>query len=162
MRRRELMLLLGSAIIAAGALRAQQKAVPVIGFLSSRSPGEAATLVTAFHQGLAETGYVEGQNLAIEYRWAEGRYDRLPALASDLVDRKVDVIVATGGTPSALVAKSATSTIPIDFISSDPVKYGLVASLSRPGGNATGFSVLGDELLPKRLELLSELVPQAR
>ena len=122
--------------------------MPVIGFLSSRSPGEAATLVAAFHQGLGETGYVEGQNLAIEYRWAEGRYDRLPGLASDLVGRKVDVIVATGGTPSALAAKSATSTIPIVFVSSDPVKYGLVASLSRPGGNVTGFSVLGDELLP--------------
>jgi putative tryptophan/tyrosine transport system substrate-binding protein len=162
MTRRELMLVLGGATIAARPLGAQQKAMPVIGFLSSRSPGEAATVVAAFHQGLAETGYVEGQNLAIEYRWAEGRYDRLPALAADLVGRKVDMIVATGGTPSALAAKSATSTIPIVFISSDPVKYGLVASLSRPGGNLAGFSVLGDELLPKRLELLSELVPQAR
>ena len=162
MRRRELVLLFGGALMAAHPLRAQQKAVPVIGFLSSRSPSEAATVVAAFHQGLAGTGYVEEQNLAIEYRWAEGRYDRLPALAADLVGRKVDVIVATGGTPSAVAAKSATSTIPIVFISSDPVKYGLVASFSRPGGNATGFSVLGDELLPKRLELLSELVPQVR
>jgi putative ABC transport system substrate-binding protein len=162
MTRRELLLVLGGAMIAARVLRAQQKAVPVIGFLSSRSPGEAATVVAAFHQGLAETGYVEGQNLAIEYRWAEGRYDRLPALAADLVGRKVDGIVATGGTPSALAAKSATSTIPIVFISSDPVVAGLVASFARPGGNVTGFSVLGDELLPKRLELLSELVPQAR
>jgi ABC-type uncharacterized transport system substrate-binding protein len=162
MRRRELVLLFGGALMAAHPLRAQQKAVPMIGFLSSRSPSEAATVVAAFHQGLAGTGYVEEQNLAIEYRWAEGRYDRLPALAADLVGRKVDVIVATGGTPSAVAAKSATSTIPIVFISSDPVKYGLVASFSRPGGNATGFSVLGDELLPKRLELLSELVPQVR
>jgi putative tryptophan/tyrosine transport system substrate-binding protein len=162
MRRRELVLLFGGALMAAHPLRAQQKAVPMIGFLSSRSPSEAATVVAAFHQGLAGTGYVEEQNLAIEYRWAEGRYDRLPALAADLVGRKVDVIVATGGTPSAVAAKSATLTIPIVFISSDPVKYGLVASFSRPGGNATGFSVLGDELLPKRLELLSELVPQAR
>jgi putative ABC transport system substrate-binding protein len=162
MRRRELVLLLGGAMAAARALRAQQKAMPAIGFLSSRSPGEAATVVAAFHQGLAETGYVEAQNLAIEYRWAEGLYDRLPALAADLVGRMVDVIVATGGTPSALAAKNATSTIPIVFVSSDPVKYGLVASFARPGGNATGFSVLGDELLPKRLELLSELVPQAR
>ena len=161
MSRRELMLLLGGLMTAARALRAQQ-AMPVIGFLSSRSPGEAATVVAAFHQGLAETDYVEGQNLAIEYRWAEGRYDRLAALAADLIGRKVNLIVATGGTPSALAAKSATSTIPIVFISSDPVKYGIVASLSRPGGNLTGFSVLGDELLPKRLELLSELVPQAR
>jgi putative ABC transport system substrate-binding protein len=159
--RRELLLILGGAIIAAGGLHAQQ-ARPVLGFLSSRSPGEAATVVAAFHQGLAETGYVEGQNLAIEYRWAEGRYDRLPALAADLVGRKVDGIVATGGTPSALAAKSSTSTIPIVFISSDPVVAGLVASFARPGGNVTGFSVLGDELLPKRLELLSELVPQAR
>jgi putative ABC transport system substrate-binding protein len=162
MRRRELVLLFVGALMAAHPLRAQQKAMPVIGFLSSRSPGEAASVVAAFHQGLAGTGYVEGQNLAIEYRWAEGRYDRLPALADDLVGRKVDVIVATGGTPSAVAAKGATSTIPIVFISSDPVKYGLVASFSRPGGNATGFSVLGDELLPKRLELLSELVPQVR
>jgi putative ABC transport system substrate-binding protein len=160
--RRELMLALGAATTVAGALRAQQKAMPVLGFLSSRSPGEAATVVAAFHQGLAETGYVEGQNLAIEYRWAEGRYDRLPALAAALVGRKVDVIVATGGTPSALAAKSVTSTIPIVFISSDPVVAGLVTSFARPGGNLTGFSVLGDELLPKRLELLSELVPQAR
>ena len=131
--------------------------MPVINFLSSRSPGEAATVVTAFHQGLGETGYVEGQNLAIEYRWAEGRFDRLSALATDLVGRKFDAIVATGGTPSALAAKSATSTIPIVFVGSDPVKYGLVASLSRPSGNVTGFAVLGDKLLPKRLELLSRL-----
>jgi putative tryptophan/tyrosine transport system substrate-binding protein len=153
MRRRELMLLLGGAMTAARTLRAQQKAMPVIGFLSSRSPGEAATVVAAFHQGLAETGYVEGQNLAIEYRWSEGRYDRLPALAAELVGRKVDVIVATGGTPSALAAKSATSTIPIVFTAvSDPVVRGVVASLARPGGNLTGFSIMGTELVPKRLQ----------
>jgi putative ABC transport system substrate-binding protein len=162
MRRRELLFLLAGATTTPRALRAQQKAEPVVGFLSSRSPGEAATVVAAFHQGLAETGYVQGQNVAIEYRWAEGRYDRLPVLAAELVGLKVDMIVATGGTPSALAAKNATSKIPIVFVSSDPVKYGLVASLSRPGGNLTGFSLLGDELLPKRLELLSELVPQAR
>jgi ABC-type uncharacterized transport system substrate-binding protein len=163
MRRRRFVTILGGT--AAAWLRpasAQQKTMPVMGFLSSRSPSEAATVVAAFHEGLGETGYVERQNLVIEYRWAGGRFDLLPALAADLVGRKVDVIVATGGAPSSLAAKSATSTIPIVFVGSDPVKYGLVASLSRPSGNVTGFAVLGDELLPKRLELLSEMVPQAR
>jgi putative ABC transport system substrate-binding protein len=117
--------------------------------------------VAAFHQGLSETGYVEGQNLAIEYRWAEGRYDRLPTLATDLVGRAVDVIVAAGP-PSARAAKSATSTIPIVVATADPVGEGLVASLARPGGNLTGASALTVELMAKRLELLSELVPQAR
>jgi putative ABC transport system substrate-binding protein len=162
MRRRELMLLLGGAMTAAPALRAQQKAMPVIGFLGSIGP--IAPQVAAFHQGLSETGYVEGQNVTIEYRWAEGSYDRLPGLAADLVGRKVDLIVATGGDVSALAAKSATSTIPIVFtaIGRDPVGLGLVASLARPGGNVTGFSGLTIELNPKRVELLSVLVPQAR
>jgi putative tryptophan/tyrosine transport system substrate-binding protein len=160
MRRRELMLLLGAAMTAAPALRAQQKAMPVIGFLSATSPGPLAASLAAFRQGLSETGYVEGQNVTIEYRWAEGHYDRLPALAADLVSRKVDVI-ATGNPPSALALKTATSTIPIVFISGDAVADGLVASLARPGGNLTGLSIFTAELMPKRLELLSDLVPRA-
>ena len=161
MRRRELLLLLGGAMAASRALRAQPKAMPVIGFLSSRSSGTLAASLAAFRQGLGETGYVEGQNLAIEYRGAEGRYDRLPALAADLVGRKVDVILAQADV-SALAAKSATSTIPIVFVAGDPVAVGLVASLARPGGNLTGVSILTIELIPKRFELLSELVPQAK
>ena len=161
MRRGELILLLGSAMTAARALRAQQKAMPVIGYLHYASPGPNAPNVAAFRQGLSGTGYVEGQILAIEYRWAEGRYDRLPTLATDLVGRAVDVIVAAGP-PSARAAKSATSTIPIVVATADPVGEGLVASLARPGGNLTGASALTVELMAKRLELLSELVPQAR
>jgi len=161
MRRRELLLLLGGAMTAPRALRAQQKATPVIGLLGSIGP--IAPQVAAFLQGLSQTGYVEGQNVTIEYRWAEGSYDRLPALAADLVGRNVDLIVATGGDVSALAAKSATSTIPIVFtaIGRDPVGLGLVASLARPGGNVTGFVGLTIELNPKRVELFSELVPQA-
>jgi putative ABC transport system substrate-binding protein len=161
MRRGELILLLGSAMTAARALRAQQKAMPVIGYLHYASPGPNAPNVAAFRQGLSGTGYVEGQILAIEYRWAEGRYDRLPTLATDLVGRAVDVIVAAGP-PSARAAKSATSTIPIVVATADPVGEGPVASLARPGGNLTGASALTVELMAKRLELLSELVPQAR
>jgi putative ABC transport system substrate-binding protein len=164
MHRRRFIALLGAAITAARTLRAQQKAMPVIGFLGGASPGPHAPFVAAFHQGLSETGYVEGQNVAIEYRWAEGQYERLPALAADLVSRKVDLIVATsGGRAPALAAKNATSTIPIVFaMGADPVALGLVASLARPGGNITGFSILVRALMPKRLELLSELVPGAR
>jgi putative tryptophan/tyrosine transport system substrate-binding protein len=163
MNRRELMLLLGGAMTVPRALRAQQKAMPVIGYLNSTSPGPAAPFTAAFLQGLSETGYVEGQNVAIEYRWAEGSYDRLPALAADLVGRKVEVIATSGGDSTALMAKTATSTIPIvSVIGGDPVATGLVASLARPGGNLTGVSFLTAELMPKRLELLSDLVPQAK
>jgi putative tryptophan/tyrosine transport system substrate-binding protein len=159
-RRRDVMFLLGGAVFAP---RAQQEAMPEIGYLHSGSPGRFEPLVAAIRQGLSETGYVEGQNVAIEYRWAEGHYDRLSGLAADLVGHKVDLIVAIGGTPSALAAKGATATIPIVFNGvGDPVGVGLVASLARPGGNVTGFSSLGVELMPKRLELLAELVPQAR
>ena len=163
MRRRELILLLGAAMTAPGVLRAQQKAMPVIGFLSSEGSGALAARLTALRQGLSEAGYVEGQNVAIEYRWAEGHYDRLPALAADLVGRKVDVIVTSGGNFSALAAKNATSLIPIVFLSGgDAVEEGLVASLARPGGNLTGVTCLCIELWGKRVELISELVPEAR
>ena len=165
MRRRDFGSLLGGVATVSTiwpfAARAQQKATPVIGFLGVASPGPFAPFVAAFHEGLKETGWVVGQNFVIEYRWAEGRFDRLPALAADLVGRKVDVIAAAGN-PGILAAKSATSTIPIVFTGGpDPVAAGLVASLARPGGNLTGVTLMTTELMPKRLELLSELVPQA-
>ena len=163
MKRRELLLLLGSAIASSRTACAQQKAVPVIGYLNGTAPDANAALLAAFRQGLSETGYVEGQNLAIEYRWAEFHYDRLPALAADLVGRKVDVIAACGGAGEALAAKNATSTIPIVITTgADPVESGLVASLARPGGNLTGLTNLNVELWQKRVELIAELVPQAR
>jgi putative ABC transport system substrate-binding protein len=163
MRRRELLLLVGGALTASHVLRAEQKAMPVIGFLSSEGFGALASRLAALRQGLSETGYIEGQNVAIEYRWAEGRFDRLPALSADLVDRQVDVIVTSGGLSSVRAAKNATSSIPIVFLAAgDPVEEGLVASLARPGGNLTGVAFMGIELWGKRVELLSELVPETR
>ena len=164
MRRRELILALGGAAVTAPfGGRAAQPPMPVIGYLGIASPDGYAPFVAALRQGLGENGYVEGENLTIEYRWAEGRYDLLPALAADLVGRKVGVIVTTGGDAGALAAKKATSTIPIVFISGgDPVGEGIIASLARPGGNVTGVSLLTFELAPKRFELLLELVSEAK
>jgi putative ABC transport system substrate-binding protein len=161
MKRREFITLIGGAVAGCPlAARAQQLAKPLIGFLSGRSPDDSDYLLAAFRRGLAEGGFVEGQNLAIEYRWARGDYSRLPELAADLVKRPIDVLVGVGGDQSASAAKAATSTIPVVFgMGDDPVAAGMVASLNRPGGNVTGVTVLASQIMSKRLGLLHELLP---
>jgi len=162
MRRREFITLLGSASAWPLAARAQQSAMPVVGFLSARAPGESMNLVTAFRQGLREAGFIEGQNVIIAFRWAESHSDRLPMLAKELIDLRIAVLFAAGGTPSAFAAKTATQTIPVVFSAAvDPVGVGLVASLNRPGGNVTGMSFTTPEMVAKNTQLLKELVPGA-
>jgi putative ABC transport system substrate-binding protein len=164
MRRRDLLILMGGAGCAwPVAVRAQQKALPLIGFLSSASASGFAPILPAFHEGLKQAGYTEGENVAIEYAWADGKYELLPGLAADLVRRNVAVIVAAGGAVAALAAKGATSSIPIVIsIGDDPLKFGVVANVGRPGGNITGVTLYMGELAPKRVELLAELMPTAQ
>jgi putative ABC transport system substrate-binding protein len=163
MRRREFIAVVGATAAWPLTARAQSPAMPLIGFLSSRSPAESAHHTAAFLRGLRETGYIEGQNVAVQYRWAEGKYDRLPALAAELVALPLAALAAPGGTPSALAAKAATASVPIIFLSGDdPVRAGLVVSFNRPGGNVTGVSLISTELGTKRVGLLCELVPTAK
>jgi putative tryptophan/tyrosine transport system substrate-binding protein len=162
MRRREFVCIIGGAAAWPLAARAQQPAMPVIGFLSSRSPGESAGVVAAFRQGLREAGFIEGQNTLVAFRWAEGHYERLPALAAELVGLQVTVLFTAGGPPAAFAAKAATQTIPIVFSAAiDPDRIGLVASLNRPGGNVTGMSLMPSELAAKSVQLLKQLLPAA-
>jgi len=163
LKRREFLSLLGAATAWPLAARAQQPAIPVIGFINPASPVELAQRVAAFRNGLAELGFVEGRTVMIEYRWAQGRYDELPALASDLVNLRVAAIAATGGIASVRAARSVTATIPIVFTTgSDPVEAGLVTSLNRPGGNVTGAGLMSMELVAKRMELMHELIPNGK
>jgi putative ABC transport system substrate-binding protein len=161
-KRREFITVLGGAAAWPLAARAQQATMPVVGFLSTRARDESAHLVEAFRRGLGEIGYIENRNVAIEYRWADGQYKRLPALAAELVGRPVTVLISTGGEPSALAAKAATATIPIvSTFTADPVERGLVASLNQPRGNVTGINLLSSTIEAKRLGLVRDLVPQA-